>query len=88
VTSSWTHFLDEFHCRGCGGHEVYRSHPRNFFERYVLPVLLLRAVRCERCFHRRYVFRTIPVLDRVQAERKPPESQTAGISAPNSRVVS
>ena len=82
MTSSWTNFLDEFHCRGCGGHEVYRSRPRNFFERYALPVLLLRPVRCERCYHRRYVFRTIPALERVQIERKLPESQTAADISP------
>jgi len=88
VTSSWTNFLDEFHCRGCGGHEVYRSRPRNFFERYLLPALLLRAVRCERCYYRRYVFRTIPVLERVPIERKPPESQTVDKSPPDSRLAS
>jgi hypothetical protein len=88
VTPSWTQFLDEFYCRGCGGHEVYRSRPRNFFEKYLLPVLLLRAVRCERCCHRRYVFRTIPVLERAQSAHKPPASQTADKPASDSRVVS
>lgn len=89
MTSSWTNFLDEFHCRGCGGPEVYRSRPRprNFFERYVLPVLLLRAVRFERCYHRRYVFRTIPALERVQIKHKLPESQAAAGSASDSRVA-
>jgi hypothetical protein len=35
-----------------------------FFERYVLPLLLLQAVRCERCYHRRYVWCTIPTFER------------------------
>jgi hypothetical protein len=87
VTPSWTQFLDEFYCRGCGGHEVYRSRPRNFFEKYVLPVLLLRAVRCERCYHRRYVLRTIPVLERVQSERKPSEKPAPDRWTPGGRVA-
>src|ERR1039457_4768079 len=32
--SSWSRFLEEFHCRGCGAHHAYRSRPRGFFERH------------------------------------------------------
>jgi len=75
VTPTWTQFLEGFHCRGCGGHEVYGSRPRNFFERYALPIVFLRPVRCERCYHRRYVLRSIPILERLEGERKRPQSQ-------------
>jgi hypothetical protein len=84
---SWSRFFAEFHCRGCGAHEAYRSRPRGFFEKYVLPFLLLQAVRCERCFHRGYVLRTIPALDRVQTERKASQSQPPGVSKSGSRVA-
>ena len=75
--SSWSQFFEEFHCRGCGGQEAYRSRPRGFFEKYALPVLWLRAVRCERCYHRSYVWRTIPALDRAPGKRKRSQSQLA-----------
>ena len=54
----------EFRCPGCGPQEAFRSRPRGFFENHVLPFLFLQAVRCERCYHRRYVLRTVPVLER------------------------
>ena len=85
--TSWDQFFEEFYCRECGGQEAYRSRPRSFFERYVLPLLLLQAVRCERCYHRVYVLRTIPVLERPQPERKLPQSESGGGSKPNSGVA-
>jgi hypothetical protein len=80
-------FFEEFHCRGCGWKEAYRSRPRGFFERYVLPVLLLQPVRCERCYHRSYVLSTIPVLERIPAERKQSQSERAGDSKSDGRVA-
>jgi hypothetical protein len=85
--SSWSRFLEEFHCRGCGGEEAYRSRPRNFFEKHVLPFLLLRAVRCERCYHRSYILRTIPALERDQSDRQQPQSQPPPGSTSGSRVA-
>jgi hypothetical protein len=84
---SWSRFFEEFYCRECGVQEAYLSRPRGFFERYVLPLLLLQTVRCERCYHRRYVFFTIPVLERPQVERKVPKSEPDGGSRPNSGVA-
>ena len=84
---SWSRFFEEFHCRGCGGKEAYRSRPRGFFERYVLPLLLLQPVRCERCYHRSYVLSTIPVLERVQPGRKRSQSQRSGDSKSDGRVA-
>ncbi len=68
-------FFEEFHCRGCGGQEAYRSRPRGFFEKYVLPLLLLQPVRCEHCYHRSYVLRTIPATERPQTEHKQSQNQ-------------
>jgi type II secretory ATPase GspE/PulE/Tfp pilus assembly ATPase PilB-like protein len=67
---SWMGVFKEFHCRECSAQEAYRSRPRGFFEKHVLRFLLLQAVRCERCSHRGYVWRTIPALERVQPERQ------------------
>jgi hypothetical protein len=78
---SWSRFFEEFHCAGCGGQEAYRSRPRGFFEQYLLPIMLMRTVRCERCCRRTYVLRTIPVLGRDQVERRHPGSQSQGNSA-------
>jgi hypothetical protein len=41
----------------------------------VLPFLFLQAVRCERCFHRRYVLRTVPVLERESGADSPAPGQ-------------
>ncbi len=87
ASPSWSRFFEEFHCRGCGGQEAYRSRPRGFFERYVLPFLLLQAVRCERCFHRSYVLSTIPALERMQPDRKQSRRQPPGDSKSDGRVA-
>src|SRR5260370_24387803 len=85
--ASWSWFLEEFHCRGCGAHHAYRSRPRGFFEKHVLPFLLLQAVRCERCYRRSYVLSTIPALERVPPDPKQPGSERAGDSKSDGRVA-
>ena len=80
-------FFEEFHCRGCGGQEAYRSRPRGFFEKHVLPFFLLQTVRCERCYQRGYVWRTIAALERVQADRKQAQGQARGGSNSDGRVA-
>jgi hypothetical protein len=65
---SWSRRFEDFYCRGCGGDEAFRSRPRGFFEKHVLPMLMLQPVRCERCDHRSYAWRTIPVMERVSAK--------------------
>ena len=84
---SWSRFFEEFYCPLCGAHEAYRSRPRGFFEKHVLPFLLLQTVRCERCYLRGYVLRTIPVLERNQAERKQSQRQPQDSSKSDSRVA-
>ena len=87
TTPSWSRFFEEFHCRECGPQQAYRSRPRGFFERRVLPLLLLQAVRCERCYHRSYAFRTIPTLDRFQPQHKQSQSQAADAPKSDTRVA-
>jgi len=84
---SWSRFFEEFYCPLCGAHEAYRSRPRGFFEKHVLPFLLLQTVRCERCYLRGYVLRTIPARERVQPERKQSQSQPPSDSKSDSRVA-
>jgi hypothetical protein len=44
----------QFHCQDCGNREGYRSRPRTFAEKYFLPALCMRPVRCADCFRRTY----------------------------------
>jgi hypothetical protein len=87
VDSSWGRFFEGFHCRSCGGAEAYRSRPRGFFEKYVLPLFLLQTVRCERCYHRGYASRTVPLLERVEPAPKSAKSQAPPSSNSDSRVA-
>jgi ribosomal protein L37E len=87
ASPSWSRFFEEFHCRGCGFQEAYRSRPRGFFEKHVLPFLLLQTVRCERCYHRSYALCTIPVLERVQPDRRQSQSQPPDDSMSDGRVA-
>lgn len=84
---SWLESIQEFHCRGCGGDEAYRSRPRSFWEKYMLPILLLRTVRCERCYHRFYVLRTIPVPERAQSSGKDSQSDRPANASSDGRVA-
>lgn len=45
-------FSSQFHCPDCGSSEAYRSRPRTFVEKYILPLVLLHPARCANCFRR------------------------------------
>ena len=82
---SWSRYFQEFRCRECGNDEAYRSRPRGFFEKGLLPALMLRPVRCDRCYHRSYIFRSVPVLERAGPTDKPRPSH--GTSDTGTRVA-
>jgi hypothetical protein len=63
--SSWLQRVFGFHCSDCGSDNVLRSRPRTFGERYLLPVFLLRPVRCAECFRREYRTIFMPVSARM-----------------------
>lgn len=44
----------EFHCEDCGSDKAFLSRRRTFSERYLLPIFLLKPVRCADCFRRDY----------------------------------
>jgi hypothetical protein len=58
-----------FLCSECGGREAYRSRPRGFFERRILPIFLLQPARCEQCFHRAYIRKSVQVMERSEPSR-------------------
>jgi len=41
-------------CRDCGSEIGFRSRRRTLTERYILPLFLLKPVRCGECFRRDY----------------------------------
>ncbi len=53
-----------FECRDCGGLNGYRSRPKTFTEKFLLPLLLLRPVRCGDCFRRSVQTIFVPVRHR------------------------
>lgn len=75
IRPSWSLVSAEFRCRGCGAHEAVRSRPRGFFEAYVLPIFFLQPVRCDRCYLRSYVSRSVSPRERTQRERVQPGSR-------------
>jgi hypothetical protein len=85
--SWWGRLFSEFECGKCDGHEAYRSRPRGFFEKRLLPLFLLKPVRCEHCYHRVYVFRTVPALERAVGTGKPAQSQSAKVSTSGQRIA-
>jgi len=54
----------KFHCPTCGSEVAYRSRQRTITERFLLPLLLLRPVRCGGCYRRKYVFFLTEVHER------------------------
>jgi len=53
-------------CPSCGSQSVSRSHRANPFERFVLPLALLRPFRCLRCDHRLYGYLFARSADNVR----------------------
>ena len=53
-----------YRCHDCGSDVGFRSRRRTLTERFVLPLFLLRPVRCGECFRRDYRLIFTPVRDR------------------------
>jgi len=83
---SWIRFFEEFQCPECGCHAAYRSRPRGFFEKHILS-LMMRPVRCDRCSHRSYAFRLVPMQERTQPNVPQPQSQPSPDSKAESRIA-
>jgi hypothetical protein len=57
-------FFRPFQCKDCESVAGFRSRPRTLTEKYLLPVLLLRPVRCGDCFRRTYQSIFVEVRER------------------------
>jgi hypothetical protein len=60
--------LTEYICPRCGSSEVFYSRRRNFTEKWILRLALLRPFRCAECFERYY--RSVFIQAREPRERK------------------
>ncbi len=47
-------FFQPYQCRDCGSETGFCSRRRTLTERFILPLLLLKPVRCGECFRRDY----------------------------------
>jgi hypothetical protein len=66
----WFQRYLEFHCDDCGSEIGFRSRRRTLLERWLLPIFLLRPVRCAECFRRDYRLLFVPVTERLPAVKK------------------
>jgi hypothetical protein len=73
-----------YRCRDCGGQVGFRSRRRTLTERFILPLFLLKPVRCGECFRRDYRWIFTEVHDRLSdASRIMPRKQPAATSNRN-----
>jgi hypothetical protein len=80
----WFQKFIEFHCEDCGCDIGFSSRRRTFSERYLLPLFLLKPVRCGECFRRDYRLLFMPVRDRLpEVIKKAPNS----VSRPTRNVA-
>jgi len=71
-------------CRDCGSEVGFRSRRRTLTERFILPLLLLKPVRCGECFRRDYRLIFTPVNDRLSdAPKLAPGKLTSSTSKSN-----
>jgi hypothetical protein len=75
--------VPSYFCRDCGSELGFRSRRRNFAERYLLPLLLLKPVRCGECFRRDYRLIFTRVCDRMPEPAKMPPAKPTDSSRSN-----
>jgi len=73
-----------YRCSDCGSETGFRSRRRTWSERFILPLLLLKPVRCGECFRRDYRMIFTPVSDRMS---DPPKMVPAKTTATSTRNV-
>jgi hypothetical protein len=57
--------IPPYRCRDCASDVGFRSRRRSLIERFLLPLLLLKPVRCGECFRRDSWWIWTPVRDRL-----------------------
>jgi hypothetical protein len=68
----WFRRFFEFHCTDCASDTAFDSRRRTFSERYILPIVFQKPVRCAECFRRSYRSIFMPVRERVLAATENP----------------
>jgi hypothetical protein len=62
---TWFEQFLVYRCDDCGSDSGFRSRRRTLSERYLLPIFLLKPVRCAECFRRDYRLLFVPVQARL-----------------------
>jgi hypothetical protein len=83
-SGSWAPLQKEFRCRHCGSSEGYVSRPRNWMERFVLPVFSLRPARCGDCYRRSWRRVSVPLHPRKEPMHFDAEAMVASARAADS----
>ena len=73
-----------YHCRDCGSAVGFRSRRRTLTERFILPLFLLKPVRCRECFRRDYRLIFTPVHERLA---DPPRITAAKVTPASTQYV-
>ncbi|HTW57801.1 MAG TPA: hypothetical protein VMD99_06720 [Terriglobales bacterium] len=73
--------IPTYRCKDCGSEVGFRSRRRSFSERFLLPLFLLRPVRCGECFRRDYRLIFTPVRDRLSDAARA-QANTSGVLTP------
>ena len=76
-------WVQPYFCRDCGSEVGFRSRRRTLTERYILPLFLLKPVRCGECFRRDYRLIFTPVRDRLSDTPKISPGKVAAHSKSN-----
>ena len=63
-------FWFRYSCTDCGSDDGFRSTPRTFTERYIVPLLLMHPVGCANCFRRDWRSIFTPVKARTEEIRE------------------
>ena len=77
----WAPLLSEYRCQNCGSSEGYASRPRNWMEKYILPVIGLQPARCGDCYERSWRRTSMPLLPRKEPMNFDPEAMVASARA-------
>ena len=72
-----------YRCRDCGSEMGFRSRRRTLTERFILPLFLLKPVRCGECFRRDYRLILTPVRDRLSEPPRVMPAKQPGTSNRN-----
>ena len=79
-------FSQVYRCHDCGSETGFRSRPRTFSERYILPILGFQPVRCGECFRRDYRWFT-PVRPRLSDIEQPIPPRSVATAPPKRDVA-